>query len=1260
MATLQPATYDPNAGIGQLANDSKEQRMTTWADFRSPAHVPADVDKLPIQTQKITPPPSYMTDSTTASTQQQEQDWTYDASRAAARNAFAKQKRISFGNAARQKAKRKSRHLAQTMRPAKPTIRVDTSISTHRGARPKQVYPREKTANIFGGPRPIPVPEEPRAPPKSKKWGFFGFGGRKDEPERAPTYELQESQQFQSSAPNANGFQGFRTKTLRNRPQPIQTRQQEPFVPPTPPPPPVPIVTRQAPDSPKELGPIRKTPTDISPSDQPITIGFSVSPEQAHEHDSSPVSSHGEFLDPSHITRQRSDTAASGDAPTIIVTPAYERTGWLNPNNRPRPPSSVYSRATNAYTVYHSNGEIPAVPAIPSSYAGQLQAQPLTERSLHANDAGPSPEKYPGLVDLSTTPQRKREKMASGTTVFEEDSNPATPKSVKGPTGLYIDTNIPPTPHRSRGWWNIITTPFDFTPRTPRFRFSTRSGSSRGNTTPDVPMIPAAAALGERSPPLPEHASTPTCAQSPVLNTSKEHVQAAKAPNSASTVFSPAMYSPASWEHSSANESPRTHDDLGISTGVGSHQTSGKSQPRPLSQSLQSETFSPDDRGTPATWGQGYGRERQPDPTQSQGTGNVYINHHYHYNGVPFYRDGGPPPRPARTETLRSTDTTPVLGVAALGAVLSARAVQKSNDPASTPRSMNATVEEEPSPKMLQAEQRTEQPRQAPVASSSTAPQATALYFPPPPNHASSHASEHSSRSVFQFTKNKAENPVLIKHEFEKAPKPPRVKGAGGYWSLWPWKKHKNPQDPKDPKDPAVKKKKKKRRCCCCCCLIFLILLIIMAALLGTLLPRSHHSSSSTSTGGSSSSSTSSDPSSSSTAPAPDIPSVWLNLTGFPPIPTGVATVARPDNFYSENGCTSPNTMWSCSVPKDEQDDIEPNDPDQPNFKFQIQFVNGTVSNVSSTIPLKTAIQKRRLLDMLRRSSEPEASPAAPSLEDQNFLGNTTDDNSQPFSGEETPFFITFYSGDHVSYRLAKRASSSSSSSSSSNGSIADIIPDPPTDSDGTAAAANLVFYPKNQPLRLYNRGRKDEHYGFYSYYDRSIFLKNTVAVNSSDTGELSADQDGGATKEAAKYRCTWAQTRFLVQIWTNSQTSKSLLVGSSTGTSTASAASASASSGTDFNQPGSFAYPVTISIDRHGGNVTEKMVYCWSLDDDGKYVKDSAKYQLEDRDFGGQAVNPSSGPYGNVTVSTEDGGPGGIDGGTGGCGCQWRNWDNA
>ncbi|KAK8168541.1 hypothetical protein BKA80DRAFT_267178 [Phyllosticta citrichinensis] len=1258
MATLQPTTYNPNAGVDGLANDSKEQRMTTWADFRSPAHAPADADKVPLQAPKITPPPSYMTDSTAETRQQQELDWTYDASRAAARNAFAKQKRISFGDAARQKAKRKSRHLAQTMRPAKPTIRVDTSISTHRGTRPKQIYPREKTVNVFDSGRGIKVPEEIRAPAKPKKWAFFGLGGRRNEPERAPTYELQENQQVRDFVPNDNEFRGFRTKTLRSRPQPIQTRQEEPFVPPTPPPPPVPVETQRDPGYSKELGPVKKTPTDISPSDQPITIGFSVSPEQAHEHDSSPVSSHhGDLLDPSHITRQRSGTAASGDAPTIIVTPAYERTGWLAPaNTRPRPASSVYSRATNAYTVYHSNGEIPAVPAIPSSYAGQLQAQPLPERGpKDGNDDGSSPEKYPGLVDMSTTPQRKRDKMASGTTVFEEDSNPATPpKSVKGPTGLYIDTNIPPTPHRSRGWWNIITTPFEFTPRTPRFRFSTRSGSDRGgNTTPDVPMIPAAAAFSQRSPPLHAREETPTRAQSPVLDTSKEHVQTTKAPNSASTVFSPAMYSPASWEHSPANESPQTHDDLGISTGVGSHETSGKSQPRPLSQSLQSETFSPDDRGTPATWGQGYGQTARPDPMQ-QGAGNVYINHHYHYNGVPFYRDGGPPPRPARTETLRSTDTTPVLGVAALGAVLSARAVHKSNDPASTPHSMNATVEEEPSPQMLQAEHRNEYPRQAPAASTSTAPQATALYFPPPPNQAHSHTSEQSSRSVFQFSKNKAENPVVIKHEFEKAPKMPRSKGAGGYWSLWPWKKQKNPQDPRDPKDPAVKKKKKRRRCCCCCCLIFLILLIIMAALLGALLPRSHHSSSSSGTGGSSSSS-SSDPASSSTAPAPDIPSVWLNLTGYPPIPTGVATIARPDNFFSENGCTSPNTMWSCAVPKDEQDDIEPNDPDQPNFKFQIEFANGTVSNTSSTIPLKTAIQKRRLLDLLRRASEPEASPAAPSLEDQNFLGNTTDGNSQPFSGEETPFFITFYSGDHVSYRLVKRASTSSS-----NGSIADIIPDPEEDSDGTAAAANLVYYPKNQPLRLYNRGRSDEHYGFYNYYNRSIFLKNTVASNSSDTGELSADQNGGATKEAARYRCTWAQTRMLVQIWTNSQSSKSLLVGSSTATSTASAASASASSGVDFNQPGSFAYPVTISIDRHGGNVTEKMVYCWSLDDDGKYIEDSAKLQLEDRDFGGKAVNPSKGPYGNVTVSTEEGGPGGIDGGTGGCGCQWRNWDNA
>ncbi|EOD45646.1 hypothetical protein UCRNP2_7632 [Neofusicoccum parvum UCRNP2] len=311
--------------------------------------------------------------------------------------------------------------------------------------------------------------------------------------------------------------------------------------------------------------------------------------------------------------------------------------------------------------------------------------------------------------------------------------------------------------------------------------------------------------------------------------------------------------------------------------------------------------------------------------------------------------------------------------------------------------------------------------------------------------------------------------------------------------------------------------------------------------------------------------------------------------------------------------------MWSCAVPKEEQQELEPNEPNQPNFKFQIRFVNGTIDNATALQPtkVKRSIQERRWLNFLRTRDEPTPSPAAPSQEDQAFLGNTTDGNSKPFAGEDTPFFISFLNGEHVSSkRFAKRQDST-------NGSIADIIPAPDVAADGTAAAANLLTFPANQQLRLYNRGQADEHYGFYNYYDRSIFLKNNIAVNSTDTGEVQADQNGGSTKDAAKVRCTWRQTRFLVQIWTNSEA-------------------------------------ITVTLDRHGGNITEKMIYCYGMDDDGRIIDDSAKLQLENRDFGGTLVNPAQGPFGNVNVTLADGGPGGIDGGTGGCGCKWRNWENA
>ncbi|KAL9130738.1 MAG: hypothetical protein Q9217_001134 [Psora testacea] len=417
----------------------------------------------------------------------------------------------------------------------------------------------------------------------------------------------------------------------------------------------------------------------------------------------------------------------------------------------------------------------------------------------------------------------------------------------------------------------------------------------------------------------------------------------------------------------------------------------------------------------------------------------------------------------------------------------------------------------------------------------------------------------------------------------------------------------------------------------------------------------------------------------------------WLNITGYPPVPTGISTIAQPDAVHEESGCVQPTTMWSCALPKEGQQGIAPNAPNQPNFRVEIRFQNGTnvgMTNVSKPNARSLAVAnpkstrsfiRTKLLHV--RSTFDSAlytpSPAPPSQEDQSFLGNTTDDVHSPFNGEDTPFFITFQSQAPLSSLLLKRQDSSSNNNDrNTNGNSSDPFPDltksipaPSINPDGTASPALLYPYPSAQPLRLYDRGLPSEHYGFYTYFDRSIFLKSTVPLNSSSiTGNegnsVPDDEDGGADENAAGVRCTWAQTRFLVKIWTNKGKPYPLLQGHSTDhthTSSSSnggnATNLKRSSADDFSRPGSFPYPISITLDRHGGDVDKKMIYCYGLDAYEKPIPSSKKVQLEDRASNGQLVNPALGPFGKVNVATKDGGPGGIDGGTGGCDCVWQNW---
>jgi hypothetical protein len=400
------------------------------------------------------------------------------------------------------------------------------------------------------------------------------------------------------------------------------------------------------------------------------------------------------------------------------------------------------------------------------------------------------------------------------------------------------------------------------------------------------------------------------------------------------------------------------------------------------------------------------------------------------------------------------------------------------------------------------------------------------------------------------------------------------------------------------------------------------------------------------------------------------VESQWLNLTGYPPMPTGISTIAGPEAREQESGCINPSSMWSCALPKEQQAANEPYAANQPNFRVEIRFQNGSYDH-------STAIASRSLHpQMLARSANQlfNPSPSPASSADQTFLGRTTDGNSEPYAGEETPFYITLLTTEHLSSQFTKRQRNNSTNSSNNTDTQTDpfpdvgsLIPSPATESDGSAAAAVLYPHPSSQPVRLYNRDKDNEHYGFYTYFDKSIFLASHTPITGRKDN-VANDTDGGSTREDARVRCTWSQTRFLVQIWTRGEkTGKSLFNRAATNSTSDSEsdpesaeASTAVSSATDFTRPGSFPYPVTITIDRHGGQTTRKMVYCYGMEEDTHVNGTEKKFQIEDRAVNGELINPAPGIF-NLTSpdsgNEEGGNEGGYDGGTGGCGCQWVNW---
>ncbi|TVY62303.1 hypothetical protein LSUE1_G010225 [Lachnellula suecica] len=973
---------------------------------------------------------------------------------------------------------------------------------------------------------------------------------------------------------------------------------------------------------------------DLSPNDRPIVIGLSIPSSDVSQHSLSPQTASSET---SKIIRSYDRGHQTPETPTIIITPAQESMGWSPLSGRPRAASSVYSQAVygeDTYTVEHA----PPVPKVPASVLRDEQQRVAAQRSYFSpdSDSGISWE------DEEYSSDHSKSRVLSTCTVFEEDESPiivrtAGAVSVSGGHNAHASISTVGTRRRSKGWWNyILNTPF-----------LTRSNTfaSRGLEDEHPPALPNLAIAAAKAQDAERDGRSWEKQFSPLTPETSNTIQSDEWWNADAkdTKLNLAGDSPVLQEtrHKVQKSTETLPIVLSSVAGFGTVSTvsSIASDDSPRLDSTRALDDSTNERSVPVL---------------SDAPNSRAIRNNNPFVQLDDLNDSA--------NTTQST-TEPVIQQAQIAVLQRAQLpVHRSHSPSATPppppyspapsrnpryraifppgHGLNIQQPVSPGPISPGMQQAMASPgaiqmSTVPLTPAGRGPINLNSSYPAelPPRHNPMVFATEDLPEHLQTTSKKAKKAEAKRQRHEKEDAIARK--AGGWWRGRGCIPKRGCYGRSGPEG------RKKRRWLLGLILGFLAMLILIVTLATTL----------------------------SRKPNTVIePSQWVNLTGFPPMFTGLSTVIDPTNTVANSGCVFPATQWSCSLPKELQASVAPNPANQPNFLLYIQWdnsssANDTFKNVTGNPNLGTravggnAVSAgqfvKNLLLKARQIVTFVPSPAPPSWANEFFLGNTTDNIvSTNKAGEPTPFFISFLTASNstkASKRsLVERQTPDNSSDSFPN--ISAIIPAPSLNSDGTAAPANLLPLPTQQPIRLYDRGLPTEHYGFYSYFDRSIFLKSLDLLNSSNlaNGAVPDDQNGGATESEASFRCTWTQTRFLVQMWTRMNTTARLL--NSTDTHIASKDPAH-----DFSQPGSFPYPITITTDRHGGDAATKMIYCYDMDDREGIVKGSGKIQEENRGFGGTLINPAALLFDASNPS--DPNLGGFDGGTGGCGCQWENW---
>ncbi|KAI9651841.1 MAG: hypothetical protein M1831_007552 [Alyxoria varia] len=985
---------------------------------------------------------------------------------------------------------------------------------------------------------------------------------------------------------------------------------------------------------------------ELSPFDRYIPIALSI-PNTANTFKSQGSQGATENGKDQSDDTKKNTRKSNLHTPVIIVTPTRSESSvspqkaLRRPKRNPRPPSSVYTRAMSTFGRAKTDQDVPPVPRTTNSGKSPSSSK-WTGRSIRS--------------PLSAT-VTSRSPAWSANAYKEIDSAQSAPEPIQtlsstpGTIRASIDTALP-TPRRSNGWWNLLVSPFLGNKTSPINRH--RDNPLVDDDAPDVPVLDRAAPMsGSESCPADDRRS-------------KIQSHHWLFDGEAAKYYDPTnKFGEASPRQGDASMYDRNSPDPDDEKGLDRAPTNEQSPENPKSPSPIMNRHYPK------------GHLRMPEPSEHRDSGVIVHKSSAEHRSANFHDTR----HSIKSSSIDYDTMSPIVGVASAGQIHRARSIEARTPTPQPDASPNWPFKASAS---IRSSREIEQPKPIPFAHAArfdsreteqpeTTPFPRAARF----ERGSHHGQQYETHQRHHSQHEQSQHYLEKFPELSKSPQDNRRRTR----IMHTYQKFKEEKG----------MTRNQERSFLITAAAFLLIVIILSVVLAMTVTHKHD----------------------------DVPveTSWAKVAGFPSMPTGISTVSGP-TVKTQAGCVARPELWQCSPPPETQNDSETGKG--ANFRFEIRSTKpatdeGSESAASSAeaasthtatdqpSPAAPTASKMRFVKraaIIARDALSDltstANPAPPSNDQIAFLGRTTDGTSKPYMGGYTPFTISVLplTGSSVSTKpseedddfdpdLRKRdtaaASASPSASPSSlpkpeerdNDPAFSRIPAPAASENQTAAPAQLYPHPYAQPLRIFNRGKPDEHYGFYTYFERSILLNlpdlgggSTEADQAGNAKDKSNKDNagGGVTLPYANTRCSWTQTRFRVQIWTRRGrgSSANLLPASASPTNAQNSTTPSDSKGGDKNsttssandltRPGSLPYPVTISLDRHGGSARGKGAYCYGVGELGR--PDAGKKMLvgENRGWKGELVNPAVGAF-------QGGGNGESDGGTGGCSCTWENF---